>query len=88
MQHLIDIGEIKVRGEAIGFRLGRLARMAGLDPATAYRGANGDSETRTSNLRKLLETLERQEARVRRHLRDLERSGGGRQFDFIEERKA
>jgi len=83
MQHIVGIDQIKTRAEAIGIRLKRLARMAGVDPATAYRGAKGTSDPRRSTLEALLATLERQEARVGKHLKDIERTGGGRQMEIF-----
>jgi predicted transcriptional regulator len=83
MQHLIGIDQIIARAEAIGIRPKRLARMAGVDPATVYRGRKGQNNPRLGTVRELLETLERQEDRVRRHLKELERSGGGRQVDIF-----
>lgn len=86
MQHLIGIDQIVARARVIGISPKKLARMAGIDPATAYRGAKGDVDPRTGTVRKLLETLERQEARVALHLKALERNGGGRQMDLLDKR--
>jgi predicted transcriptional regulator len=84
MQHLIGIDQIVARAEAIGIPPMRLARMAGVDPATVYRGRKAKNNPRIGTVRKLLGTLERQEAAVGRHLKELERNGGGRQMDLLE----
>jgi len=76
MQYFVGLDQMEARAKAIGLSLGRLARMAGVDPATVYRGRKGETDMRTSNARALFETLERQEERVRAHLRELERNGG------------
>jgi predicted transcriptional regulator len=83
MQYFIDIRQIEARGKAIGVPLRTLARLAGVDPITAWRGARGKVDPRAGTVRKLLEELERQERAVRKHLADLERSGGGRQMDML-----
>jgi predicted transcriptional regulator len=88
MQHFIDIRQIEARGKAIGLELAAIARMAGVNPITAWRGARGKVDPRASTVRKLLETLELQEARVRKHLAELERSGGGRQMDMLNNKRA
>lgn len=57
MQQIVAISEIKNRAEAAGLTLKALAKRAGVNPATAYRGAKGDSDSRASTLRKLTEAL-------------------------------
>ena len=82
MQHFIDIGQIEARAAAINLRMGRLARMAGVHPTTITRVRHG-TDPRSGTVRKLLETLERAEARVFAHLKELDRNGGGRQSDMF-----
>jgi predicted transcriptional regulator len=83
MQHLLDIGQIEARAQAINLPLAKLARMATVNKVTAWRAKNG-TDPRASTLRRLTETLERQEDKLRRHLDKLERSGGGRQIDIFD----
>jgi len=83
MLPIVGIDHIKARAEAINLSLKDLARKAGVDPTTAYKGAKGETDTRRSTLNKLLGALERQEDKVRRHLREVERSGGGRQMEIF-----
>jgi predicted transcriptional regulator len=72
MLHIVEISEIKVRAEAIGLSLKRLARLAGVDPSTAYAGARGNIDNRGSTLRKLADELARQEKRVADHIQKLQ----------------
>jgi len=83
MQHFLDISQIKARATAINLTLKRLARMAGVDPATAYRAEKGVTDPRASTLRKLTECVERQEAKVAENLKSLSRNAGGRQPELF-----
>lgn len=76
MLHLVEISEIKVRAEAIGLSLKRLAKLAGVDPSTAYAGARGGTDNRGSTLRKLYDELLKQEKRVGDHLDSLRTNSG------------
>jgi predicted transcriptional regulator len=73
MQQMLPIEQIKQRSEALGISLKRLARAAGVNPSTAYRGANGESDTLGSTLRKLTAELLRHESRVREHIGGISR---------------
>ena len=72
MQQIFEIDDIKTRAEAIGLSLKRLAREAGVNPSTAYRGFAGLSDNRGGTLRKLTAALLEREAKVRDHMRRIE----------------
>lgn len=78
MLPIADIDQIQTRAAAINLSLKRLARMAGVHPTAPYRALRRKTDMRVRSVRRLLEALERQENRMRQHLRDLECSGGGR----------
>jgi hypothetical protein len=68
MAEILPIGEIKSRCEAIGVSLKQLASSAGIDPATAYSAARGDSDMLSRNLAALTRALIARETKVREHL--------------------
>ena len=58
---LLPIGKIVQRAEAIGLSLYKLARLAAVNPATAWRIASGDSGGLVRTIGKLQTALERKE---------------------------
>lgn len=77
MLQIPSIGEIKVRADAIGVSLKQLARDAGVDPMTAYRGLDDGHGTRAKTIRKLLNALHAHEGRVRAHFAELDGAASG-----------
>lgn len=62
-----------------------LARRAGVRPSTALRIDKGNTRSPYARtLARLAEALVHEEAELRRHLRELERSSEGRQLDLVD----
>ena len=72
MQQIFEISDIKSRAEAMGLSLKQLARAAGINPSTAYRGFAGLSDNRGGTLRKLTAALLEREGRMREHMRHID----------------
>ena len=68
MQYSATLGEIKIRGEAIGLTVAALARRAGLAASTPHRWQHGTNEPLRSKERLLIEALERAEDDALLHL--------------------
>lgn len=85
MQHAAAFDQIKSRAARIRLPLAVLARKAGYAGSTAWRIAAGLTENpRVKTVEKLDAVLTEEEAALRRHLRDLERSRDGRQLDLVD----
>lgn len=85
MQQIVAFDQIKSRAAKLGLSIPQLARKAGMRPSTVYRidsGETGDPRMRT--LQRLAEAVAAEEADMRRHLRELERSSEGRQLDLVD----
>jgi transcriptional regulator with XRE-family HTH domain len=85
MQQAVAFDQIKFRAARIRLPLTVLARKAGMPPSTACRIGCGDTTNpHVKTIERLSDALRAEEAALRRHLHELERSREGRQLDLVD----